>query len=138
MENNQANQENNQSNPNNNTEFNKKEFFETFTQYRLTEEAEVDFRGFAKSGADVERDILEKRINVLIHTANSKKELPNNKTRYQFSTFVILTNEEEQTIDVVYWIKYKQKVTKAMVAALKNKYDAVGLDETGFAIKGAE
>lgn len=121
-----------QTQQNNKNEFDRKAFLESFRQYRLTEDAEIDFRGFAKQGKDADKDIIEKRISVLIHTARSVKELPHNKCRYQFAGFVILTNEEDQTIEVVYWIKRKLKVSKAMDMELKQKYNAVGLDETGF------
>ncbi len=125
------NKEQQATNPN---EFNKKAFLESYVQYKLTEEAEIDFRGFTKNGKDVDKDILEKRISVLIHTATSIKNLPHNKNRYQFAGFVILTNEDEKTIDVVYWIRNKQKVSKATTNQLKLKYQAIGLDDTGFAI----
>ncbi len=119
-------------------EFNRLAFLESFTQYELTEDAETDFRGFARHGKEVDKDILEKRLSVLIHTANSKTDLPNNKRRYQFAGFVMLTNEESQSIDVCYWIKRKLEVTKDMSEALKNKYNTIGLDETGFALLGAD
>lgn len=114
--------------------FDKAKFLEEFVQYKLTPEAEADFRAHAKMGAKADLDIIEKNISVLIHTSNAVTELPKNKRRYQFSGFVALTCEDEKTVNVVYWVNKKLKVSKAMSNELKKKFAVIGLDSTGFAM----
>lgn len=114
--------------------FDRHKFLEEFVQYKLTPEAESDFRAHAKMGAKAALDIIEKNISVLIHTSNAVTELPKNKRRYQFSGFVALTNEDEKTVNVVYWVNKKLKVSKAMSNELKKKFGVIGLDSTGFAL----
>lgn len=113
--------------------FDKIAFLESFVQYRMTPEAESDFRIYAKRGSKADKDIIEKNLSVLIHTTDLKTPLPHNKCRYQFEDFVILTSEDTQTMDVLYWVNKKNKVTKKMSYDLKNKFNTIGLDHTGFA-----
>lgn len=124
--------ENNEQQVTKQEEFNKTAFLDSFMHYKMTEEAEKDFRGFTKQGKNAEKNIIEKRLSVLIHTSYTVTAMPNNKCRYQFGDLVILTNESEHTIDVVYWVKRRTKITGAMKNELKQKFNTIGLDDTGF------
>lgn len=99
--------------------------------YKLSKEANKDYRVGAKRYRRISKRVLIRRISALIN--NSVAEYKGNITIYRFGAFKMVYNKELDIIQSVYWDKEFKgiKIEEDIINNLKRDYYRLGLDDNG-------
>ncbi|MCK8060279.1 MULTISPECIES: hypothetical protein [unclassified Fusibacter] len=99
--------------------------------YQLTADSEKDFRSYSKKGTEAKKDILEKHLSAIVHTAVHSEKLHNEFVKYQFGKTVIVVDHATNVIKLVYWSNRMLKVTADLQKRLEEKFNSFGLSSDG-------
>lgn len=98
--------------------------------YTLTPIAEMAYRETVKKCKNIEKGVLEKKLNAIIECGESypKKDGMN---RSKLGNCIVSYDRKSNTIQDVFWESGKSTITPRMKEKLKSKYEEFGLTANG-------
>lgn len=101
--------------------------------YKLSPLAELEYRNNALQDADIETEVIERKLTALILNATKMLQMPNNKWKYTFGGFDIYVDENTMEIYDVIWTTggHILSVDSEIAMSLKDTYVELGLNRKG-------
>lgn len=101
--------------------------------YSISNVALGIYRKEARNDANIDRNILERKLTAMIMSSNINNKL-NGKDVYRFGGFVMMVNENTKKIEVVSWLKDNHSshgYITDFAKKLKANYKLLGLNSKG-------